>query len=193
VLAGDAAGNFHLLRRFAAAWRWRYANPLAPPGPRARANLVAEAAAGYIAVSFWGLVGTAPLTAFHCNQFSLVAVIANAAVVPIMGLGAVVCGLIAAAMSFIWLPAAREIVWLAGHLVRLGTFLAGWFLKLPCARTRIFTPSIFEVAIAYAFIMLWLMRPLKGEELMRAAVKSDTNDTAMDSPRRQWRKVTTAI
>ena len=96
-------------------------------------------------------------------------------------------------MSFIWLPAAREIVWLAGHLVRLGTFLAGWFLKLPCARTRIFTPSIFEVAIAYAFIMLWLMRPLKGEELMRAAVKSDTNDAAMDSPRRQWRKVTTAI
>src|SRR4029077_17976892 len=53
------------MRRFAAWWRWRYANPLAPPTPRSRANLVAESLAGYLAVSFWALMGTAPLTAFH--------------------------------------------------------------------------------------------------------------------------------
>jgi competence protein ComEC len=89
------------MRRCAAWWRWRYANPLAPPEPRSHANLVAESLAGYLAISFWALMGTAPLTAFHFDQFSLVGLVANVVVVPIMGFGAVVCGLTAAAMSFI--------------------------------------------------------------------------------------------
>ncbi len=63
-----------------------------------------EWALGYLAVSFWAMLGVAPLTAFYFNQFSIVGLVANAIVVPIMGMGGTVLGLAAAAMSFIWMP-----------------------------------------------------------------------------------------
>ncbi|MGH7923241.1 MAG: ComEC/Rec2 family competence protein, partial [Candidatus Binatus sp.] len=69
-----------------------------------------EAPAGYLAVSFWAMAGTAPLTAYHFNQFAVVGLVANAVVVPIMGFGATVLGLIAAALSFLSEPAARPIL-----------------------------------------------------------------------------------
>jgi competence protein ComEC len=150
------------MRRFAAWWRWRYMNPLAPRTERSRLNSVSEAVAGYIAVSFWALMGTAPLTAFHFNQFSIVGLISNAVVVPIMGFGAVVGGLVAAALSFIATTPARGLLWFAGKLAMVGTYLAGWFEGWPLAWERIFTPTPIELGIAYGFILLWLTAPLKG-------------------------------
>ena len=41
------------MRRFAAWWRWHYANPFGPRAEPSRLNLVAEWIAGYVAVSFW--------------------------------------------------------------------------------------------------------------------------------------------
>jgi competence protein ComEC len=125
-----------------------------------RSQAVAEAIAGYVAVSFWALVGTAPLTALHFNQFSLVGLIANAVVVPIMGFGAVICGLAAAALSFVSPTDARPLLLLAGSLASVGNWLAGWFEGWPLAWTRIFTPKIFEISIAYGFIAAWCARPL---------------------------------
>ncbi len=147
------------MRRFAAWWRARF-RPTTTMGVRSRASVLAEAIAGYFAVSFWALLGTAPLTAFHFNQFSLVGLVANAVVVPIMGFGAVVCGLAAAAVSFLSPTAARPILLLAGSLAGAGNWLAGWFEGWPLAWTRIFTPTIFEIAIAYSFVAVWCSRPL---------------------------------
>jgi len=79
------------MRRFAAWWRTRIRPQMTDAGV-SRGYAVAELIAGYIAVSFWALIGTAPLTAFHFNQFSLVGLVANAVVVPIMGFGAVITG-----------------------------------------------------------------------------------------------------
>ena len=70
-----------------------------PSSPRWR---YLEAPAGYLAVSFWAMVGTAPLTAYHFNQFAIVGIVANAVVVPIMAFGATVSGLIAAACEFLF-------------------------------------------------------------------------------------------
>jgi competence protein ComEC len=147
------------MRRFAAWWRMRMRPPATDSEP-SRAGVVIEAAAGYVAVSFWALIGTAPLTAFHFNQFSLVGLVANAVVVPIMGFGAVICGLAAAALSFISPAAARPILLLAGHLAGAGNWLAGWFEKWPLAWTRCFTPTIIELAIAYGFLAIWCACPL---------------------------------
>lgn len=155
------------MRRFSAWWRWRYENPLAPRRERSRSARTAEIAAGYVAVSFWALIGTAPLTAFHFNQFSLVGIVANAVVVPIMGFGSVVCGLIAAALSFVAMTPARGLLWLAGRLAALGTGLAGWFVEWPLAWARIFTPTVIELAIVYGLILLWLVAPLQGEAIRR--------------------------
>ena len=147
------------MRRFAAWWRSRMRPSTGGTGvPRSQA--IAEAIAGYVAVSFWALVGTAPLTALHFNQFSLVGLIANAVVVPIMGFGAVICGLAAAALSFVSPTGARPLLLLAGSLTGVGNWLAGWFEGWPLAWTRIFTPTIFEISIAYGFIAVWCARPL---------------------------------
>ncbi|MGH7841449.1 MAG: DNA internalization-related competence protein ComEC/Rec2 [Candidatus Binataceae bacterium] len=181
------------MRRFTAWWRWRYMNPLAPHRDRSRLNLASEIVAGYLAVSFWALLGTAPLTAFHFNQFSLVGLVANAVVVPIMGFGGVVCGLLAAALSFISTPPARELLWVAGRLAAAGTWLAGWFEAWPLAWSRIFTPTPLELTIAYGFVLLWLTAPLKGAEVLRQLRQRHPapTRTSLSEPSR-WRIVVAA-
>jgi ComEC/Rec2-related protein len=86
------------MRRFAPWWCRRFFSHDSDHGlsllPR-----IAVAIAGYVAVSFWALLGVAPLTAYHFNQFSTVGLIANSVVVPVMGLGGVVCGLAACAIG----------------------------------------------------------------------------------------------
>jgi competence protein ComEC len=119
-----------------------------------------EAPTGYLAISFWAMAGTAPLTAYHFNQFAVVGLIANAVVVPIMAFGATVSGLIAAALSFVSEPAARPILLFGANALSVGNWLATWFVNWPLAWFRIFTPTILELAIAYAFLMMWLLAPL---------------------------------
>jgi competence protein ComEC len=152
------------MRRYAAWWRFRFGNPREPlTDAKSYGKVAAEWIAGFVAVSFWALIGTAPLTAYHFNQFSLVGLVANAIVVPIMGFGAVVCGLAAACVSFVFSPLARKLLWIAGKLAGAGTWLAGWFLTWPLAWTRIFTPTILEIALAYSLIALWLSLPCADE------------------------------
>ena len=89
------------MRRFAPWWRRRFGiRDPAEHTPR-RIPRAAAAIAGYVAVSFWALVGVAPLTAYHFNQFSAVGVIANSVVVPIMAVGGVILGLMACAIGMI--------------------------------------------------------------------------------------------
>ncbi|HUN56697.1 MAG TPA: DNA internalization-related competence protein ComEC/Rec2 [Candidatus Binataceae bacterium] len=148
------------MRRFSAWWRWRYtfgAEPETTLLQRAR-----ESGAQYAAISFWAMVGTAPLTAFYFNQFAIVGLIANAIVVPIMGFGCVIWGLIASILSFVFMPAARVPLWIAGECAAIGNGLAGWFEHWPCAWFRIFTPTLPELLIVYGLILLWLTRPLAG-------------------------------
>jgi competence protein ComEC len=128
-----------------------------PSSPRWR---FLEAPVGYLAVSFWAMIATAPLTAYHFNQFAVVGLIANAVVVPIMAVGATVSGLVAAALSFFSEPAARPILLFGARALDAGNWLAAWFVAWPLAWFRIFTPTILELAIAYAFLMLWLLAPL---------------------------------
>ncbi len=147
------------MRRFAAWWRTRM-RPSAAGAGVSHISVIAEAVAGYVAVSFWALIGTAPLTALYFNQFSLVGLIANAVVVPIMGFGAVITGLLAAALSLLSPAGARPLILLAGGLVGVSNWLAGWFADWPLAWTRTFTPTLIEIVLAYGFIAVWCARPL---------------------------------
>ena len=170
------------MRRFAAWWRAR-TRPAASAAGVSRSNRIAEAIAGYVAVSFWALIGTAPLTAFHFNQFSLVGLIANAVVVPIMGFGAVITGLLAAALSFFWPAGARPLILFAGGLAGAGNWLAGWFVNWPLAWSRTFTPTYLEIAIAYGLVAIWCTRPLATA--IAAARSSEGPRRAPACP--QWR------
>jgi len=148
------------MRRFAAWFARRQRVGMLrgePSSPRWR---FLEAASGYLAVSFWAMAGTAPLTACHFNQFAIVGLVANAVVVPIMAFGATVSGLVAAALSFFSESAARPILLFGANALAAGNWLAAWFVDWPLAWFRIFTPTILELAIAYGLLMLWLLAPL---------------------------------
>ncbi len=123
--------------------------------------LAGGAVIGYVAVSFFALVATAPLTAFYFNQFSLVGLIANPVVVPVMALGGMMLGLFAAALSFVCRPVADVMLHWAGLALSLGNHLADAFVRLPGAWVRIFTPSLFELALIYGLLALWLCAPIK--------------------------------
>lgn len=116
---------------------------------------------GYLAVSFFALLATAPLTARYFNQFSLVGLIANPVVVPVMALGGVVIGLFAAALSFFCRPLAGLLLHCAGWSLAVGNRLAETFLHLPGAWVRVFTPTLLELVLAYGLLGLWLCRPIR--------------------------------
>ena len=83
------------MRRFAAWFARRKRLGMLRGEPTSVRWRYLEAGAGYLAVSFWAMVGTAPLTAYHFNQFAIVGIAANAVVVPIMAFGATISGLVA--------------------------------------------------------------------------------------------------
>jgi competence protein ComEC len=152
-----------------------------PPSPSWR---LLEAPAGYLAVSFWAMAGTAPLTAYHFNQFAIVGIVANAVVVPIMAFGATISGLVAAAISFFSESAARPILLFGASALAAGNWLAASFVEWPLAWFRIFTPTFLELAIAYAFVMLWLLAPLAVATIPK---RGDIAGDRANLPRFNWR------
>jgi competence protein ComEC len=163
------------MRRFA-AWFARRKRLGRLPGEPASSNWrYAEVAIGYFAVSFWATVGTAPLTAYHFNQFAIVGLIANAVVVPIMAFGATISGLVAAALSFISEPLARLVLLFGSKALALGNLLAEWFVRWPLAWERIFTPTTLELAIVYALLMIWLLAPLARVPDPKGSQTTETN------------------
>lgn len=144
------------------------------------------ALAGYLAVSFFALIVTAPLTAFYFNQFSVIGLIANSIVVPVMALGGMVLGLAAAALSFIWMPAAGTILHAAGAALGLGNRLAELFVSLPGAWMRIFTPSRLELALVYGLLGLWLCVPINP--LPGAGRRAGVNGQIVTPTRSRWRR-----
>jgi competence protein ComEC len=153
------------MRRFAPWWRSRFA--VRDPSEHAPSWIkrAGAAVAGYIAVSFWALLGVAPLTARHFNQFSVVGVVANAITVPVIAIGGVICGLAACAIGVILPALGGPILAAAGWSLAAGTWLAGWFARWPAAYFRIFTPTPLEIALAYALLLLWLTRPIERDPL----------------------------
>lgn len=150
------------MRRFA-AWdeRRRRRVPAAFRG-RSFIAMAGIAALGYVAVSFWALLGTAPLVAYDFNQFSTVGLAANAVVVPIMGFAGTVLGLAASALGLAAPRTAAPLLVTAGKLIAAGNWLAQWFVRWPFAWFRIFTPTLLEIALAYSALILWLTGPIRG-------------------------------
>jgi competence protein ComEC len=166
------------MRRFTAWFARRKRLGRLPGEPTSRNWRVAEVAIGYLAVSFWATIGTAPLTAFHFNQFAIVGLIANAVVVPIMAFGATISGLVAAALSFFSEPLARLVLLFGVKALALGNWLAEWFVRWPLAWERVFTPTTAELAIVYALLMIWLLAPLAIVPDPKVSQPTETNRDA---------------
>jgi competence protein ComEC len=174
------------MRRFAAWIERRKRRDRLPREPSSIWWIAAEAPLGYLGVSFWAMVATAPLTAYYFNQLSIGGVAANAVIVPIIGMFATVTGLCAAALSIVS-PAGASIVFrIAGAAISIGDRLAGWFDSIPYSWMRIFTPSPFELVLTLSLILLWLSAPLAEH------IPSDQNEN--DAPKKypRWRMLAAA-
>lgn len=177
------------MRRFVAWSKMRQRHDRLPGEPPARGWVLAERPLGYVAVSFWGMVGTAPLTAFHFNQVAFVGLIANAVVVPIMGFGATVAGLLAAIFGLVWEPAGAWILAIGSYALRVSNWLAQWFVEWPAAWAHFFTPTSIELVMAYLLILLWLSAPMARVEMHPGTRQSEQNP----SGRFGWRTTTIAV
>lgn len=128
----------HLVRL--RGWRARWWRPLA----------------AYAVVSISALAATMPLGAFHFNQISLIAPVANAVVVPLLGSLAVGLGLGAAMLSAVSTSLARICVVLAGPCISLGLWCVELCAAMPYAALRVVTPNVFELALIYAGLLAFV-------------------------------------
>jgi competence protein ComEC len=107
----------------------------------------------YGMVSLTALTATVPLVALHFNQISVVAPLANALVVPLLGSAAVALGLIAALAYLISEPLAQCCVFIAGPFVKAGVWLVQGLSALPYASVRVVTPDAVELVLLYTALL----------------------------------------
>jgi competence protein ComEC len=109
----------------------------------------------FFLVSFFAICGTLPLAMFYFNQISVVGLLANFVVVPLVGFAVIPCGLLA---LFIY-PISNQVaygclkicIYLLDHVLSVIKF----FADLPFAAFKTITPSVFEIVCYY--ILGWVL------------------------------------
>lgn len=104
------------------------------------------------AVTVCAVLATAPLTAWHFNQVSLVAPLANLIVVPLLGMVTVAAGLLGTAAVAVLPAAAPPAFAVVGVAVRLADAATDWLAAWPWAAVRVPTPTLVELALGYGLL-----------------------------------------
>ncbi|MGE0683230.1 MAG: ComEC/Rec2 family competence protein [Candidatus Binatia bacterium] len=100
-------------------------------------------------VSLCALLGTAPLTAFHFNQVAVVGFVTNLLVIPLLGSGAVLLGLLAATTFFLHSGLATLILFCTGFVTQIGVWLTQTIGSWPWAAFSVVTPTLLELFLFY--------------------------------------------
>ncbi|MCK4466781.1 MAG: DNA internalization-related competence protein ComEC/Rec2, partial [Desulfobacterales bacterium] len=118
-------------------------------------------------VSFFAILGTLPLVMFYFNQISLVGIITNLLIVPIIGFVVVPLGLISVLLyplsifgASICIKASAGVL---AHTLSIVHYIAGF----PFAAIKTITPNFFEICCYY--ILAWAILNLKRAGLRRKA------------------------
>ncbi|MGH7961287.1 MAG: DNA internalization-related competence protein ComEC/Rec2, partial [Candidatus Binatia bacterium] len=125
---------------------------------RPRRERVLRWGATYLAVSLYALLGTTPATAAHFNQVSLAGLFANLLVVPLLGSAAVILGLVAAGLVFVHAGLASVVLFCAGLVTQVGTWLVEGIGTWPYAALDVVTPTLLELILLYGVLACLLLR-----------------------------------
>lgn len=106
----------------------------------------------YGVVSLAAIFGTAPLVAYHFNQFSLAGVFANPLVAPLVGFGIVPVGMLVSVFSLILPSVSNLFLPIASFLITLLIGLVDFFSSWTWAFTHIPAPTAMEIATFYIFL-----------------------------------------
>lgn len=114
----------------------------------------------FFLVSVFAVVGTLPLAMHHFNQISVVGVLANLLVIPLIGFVAVPLGLIAVLIQ----PLSQFAAWLCFNMsaaaVSAALEVISFFSRLPFAAFKTVTPNLFEIGCFY--LLVWGVLKLLG-------------------------------
>jgi competence protein ComEC len=120
-----------------------------------------------VAVSMAATLATAPLTAWHFQQVSLIAPVANVVCLPLLGPATLLPGLAALALTPLAPPLAAALLDVAARAATAGLALATKLAEPTWAALFTPMPSLLELGLAYAALALWSFRPAAPRGAMR--------------------------
>jgi competence protein ComEC len=134
----------------------------------------------FFLVSFFAIGGTLPLVMFYFNQISVIGLLANCVVVPLVGFFVIPCGLLALFIYPISSPIAygcvQICIWVLDYVLRVVSF----FADLPFAAFKTFTPSVFEIVCYYilGWILLKILRAKQNPADLHGVLDTRSNHVA---------------
>ena len=144
-----------LSRWFAPPWRRAVRQE---PGPEGTLRRIERAAWVLLLVSLAALLATAPLTAVYFNRVTPLALLPNLVAVPLVSWVATPAGLAAAVLSPVSRSLAGALLGLAGAATRLTVAVAQVFSRVPGACLVTGTPTLPEILLFYAALLLLCRR-----------------------------------
>ncbi len=121
------------------------------------------------AVTACAFLGTAPLTAWHFNRLSPVALVANAFAVPLLGLIPVSTGLLATLAVPVAPSLASLLFTCAGLVVDGADWLVGLCAALPGGTMRVVSPTLLELLLSYGLLAALLIPRRAARRLLLAS------------------------
>jgi len=106
-----------------------------------------------ILTSLAAILATGPLVSTYFNRISVIGVLSNLLLVPLMGLGGTLLSLLSAFGLFLIPAFAEQVMILNGWLMEMALFCVSFFSQIPQAQFRMSTPTIPEVLILYGLLL----------------------------------------
>ncbi|PQP85255.1 competence protein ComEC [Paenibacillus sp. PCH8] len=117
-----------------------------------------------------------PVTILYFNQFSLLSFVANFLLVSLISAIVLPVGTVAMLLSFVWIPLAKPLAWIAIQLNQLTFVSVEWMNSLPGFVMIWATPSLLWIASYYAvlYALLHLLNRGNGAQRESGLVEEDT-------------------
>jgi competence protein ComEC len=119
-----------------------------------RCNFVSSYGAGLIAVTVSATIVTIPIISYYFNRVSVIALLGNLTVVPIIGLWVLPLGLISSVILFLSDTIAWAILYLSELGLKISTYLVDFWSDIPWGSMKVVQPNIFEIFLFYTLIFL---------------------------------------
>lgn len=103
----------------------------------------------YCFTSLLAILGTFPITVYYFNQVSIIGLISNMILIPLVGFIVVPLGLLSACMSFLNLSLASLVLSLGAMALDLALNCVVIFGDIPHAHIKLVTPTLLEIGIFY--------------------------------------------
>jgi len=121
----------------------------------------------FFMASFFAILGTMPLAMFYFNQISLVGLLANFIIVPLIGFVVVPLGLLAVFLYPLTVSVALGCLKTGAFVLSQAIGVINFFADLPFAAVKTVTPSYFEICCFY--VLFWAILNLRYVSLKTPA------------------------